>query len=287
MSTYATIPGLTVPDASLSSPPSDASANWGKVYQNYISTNLSSENLAKGAYDAYNLLTTKNLSTFSIATVNAITSLRESVVNIDNALQENFDSLYESDRIISSSLKQILVGPLNNLSYSSTYAKYPLHIPKNDTGNEEFIYDLTEKITIPFVGKDGMGNYMPGLIKGRDYHKFSVVSDCFMDHKYHSTGPSSADWVEDYATLLANDAFLTPRDGSSRMEILAFKINSLQAQVAELKKILNNLLAGEADVVIKDLKVNHISFVSNANSQIDFSNFDERFMKQGIITTII
>ena len=40
---------------------SPASANWGKVYQKYISINLSSDQLMKGAYDAYNLLTAGNL----------------------------------------------------------------------------------------------------------------------------------------------------------------------------------------------------------------------------------
>jgi hypothetical protein len=275
MSTYATIPELTVPDASLSSPPSDASANWGKVYQNYISTNLSSENLAKGAYDAYNLLTTKNLNTFSIATVNAITSLRESVVNIDNALQENFDSLYESDRIISSSLKQILIGPLTNLSFSSTSAKYPLCIPKNDTGNEEFVYDLTEKLTIPFVGKDGMGNYLPGLMKGEDFAKFNSVADKFDKESILS----NLSWRE----IEIDGAPPDLRYPVAPMGILVFKINQLQLQVRILEGIINKLFSDNSTYVIGKLNVKHINFVSGGTSSIDLSSSaDTNYISSGI-----
>lgn len=111
MSSYATIETVEVPNASLSSPPSvAASANWGTVYRDYISTNLSSEQLAKGAYDAYNLLTTKNLHTFSVEVSTAIQNLSISVNNIDSALKTNFDTLYAQVAELKRVLNSLLAG---------------------------------------------------------------------------------------------------------------------------------------------------------------------------------
>lgn len=111
MSSYATIETVEVPNASLSSPPSvAASANWGAVYQNYISTNLSSEELAKGAYDAYNLLTTRNLYKFSNKVSIAIQNLSNNVNSIDSALKTNFDTLYAQVAELKRVLNSLLAG---------------------------------------------------------------------------------------------------------------------------------------------------------------------------------
>ena len=111
MSTYATIQPVVVPDPALSSPPSSYdSANWGKIYQNYISTNLSSEQLAKGAYDAFNLLTTRKLLTFSDLTSKALLTLSNNVNSIDSALKENFDTLYAQVAELKRVLNSLLAG---------------------------------------------------------------------------------------------------------------------------------------------------------------------------------
>lgn len=287
MSDYATIERVISPDASFSSPPSDVTSGiWGTVYQNYISTNLSSEQLAKGAYDAYNLLTAKNLYHFSDQTSKAISNLSKSVNSIDSALQTNFDTLHEFKRNISSYFSELFYSPLMGEEYKSTAAKYKLSIPVKDNGTL-ISYDLTANCTLPIVTADkSNGYYSPGLLKGEDYHKFSLASGCFMNHDY--TSSALYDWTEQYYVLSSNNAFLRPRTGSSKMEILAFKVNSLQAQVAELKRVLNNLLEGtDEDVVIRHLRVKQISFVDTANYQVDFSKFDDHYMKQDLFTTTI
>lgn len=110
MSSYATIETLVVPSASLSQSASAASANWGTIYRDYISTNLSSEQLAKGAYDAFNLLTTNNLYNFSSQTAAAILSLSKSVNSIDSALQTNFDNIYQRLSALEQKLDNLLAG---------------------------------------------------------------------------------------------------------------------------------------------------------------------------------
>lgn len=110
MSSYATIEQVVSPNVSLSFPASSSSANWGKVYQNYISTNLSSEQLAKGAYDAYNLLTTKNFYNLSDQISAAITTLNRNVNTIDSALKENFDSIYQRLSALEQKFDNLLAG---------------------------------------------------------------------------------------------------------------------------------------------------------------------------------
>lgn len=287
MSDYATIERVIPPDASFSSPPSDVTSDiWGKVYQNYISTNLSSEQLAKGAYDAYNLLTAKSLYHFSDQTSKAISNLSKSVNSIDSALQTNFDTLHEFKRNISSYFSELFYSPLIGEQYKPASAKYKLYIPMNDSGTLTY-YNLTKDRTLPIVtANKSNGYYSPGLLKGEDYHKFSLASGCFMNHDY--TSSNLYGWTEQYYVLSSNNAFLRPRTDSSKMEILAFKVNSLQAQVAELKRVLNDLLEGtDEHVAINHLRVKQISFVDTANYQVDFSKFDENYMKQDLFTTTI
>ena len=110
MSSYATIESVVSPSVSLSAPPSYDSANWGKIYQSYISTNLSSEQLAKGAYDAYNLLSTMSLYNLSGQISSAITTLAKNVNSIDSALKENFDTLYAQVAELKRVLNSLLAG---------------------------------------------------------------------------------------------------------------------------------------------------------------------------------
>lgn len=285
MSSYATIETVVLPDVSRSLPASGVTPDiWGKVYQNYISTNLSSEQLAKGAYDAYNLLTTNNLYNFSTQTSGAILSLSKSVNSIDSALQTNFDTLHTFKTNISVYFNSVFYNPMTG--QDSTSARNPLLIPTRDDGTQKYVYDLATSYTLPIVTANKSNDYYsPGLLKGEDYHKFSLASGCFMNHDY--TDSDLYGWTQDYNTLLGNNAFFRPRTNSSKMEILAFKVNSLQAQVAELKQVLIKLLAGtDEHVAINHLRVKQISFVDTADYQVDFSKFDEHYMKQDLFTTI-
>lgn len=110
MNTYPTMQPVLVPDHTLSSPPSYDSANWGRIYQSYVSTNLSSEQLAKGAYDAYNLLSTTKLHIFSYYTSEALSALDYNVKSINSALKANFDALYAQVEELKRVLNSLLAG---------------------------------------------------------------------------------------------------------------------------------------------------------------------------------
>ena len=171
---------------------SPASANWGKVYQNYISINLSSDQLMKGAYDAYNLLTAGKLSDFQGKAITAINTLitnqntlasdlrttetnLNATINTTNSkldttssqlskIAENLDELfssYKNDELVS-----ILEGTI-------CCSKNKLSFPSNDNGTATS-YDLSSNVTIPFVSSS-----TPGLLKGSDYTQFSKVRNLF------------------------------------------------------------------------------------------------------------
>ena len=76
-----------------------AENNYGKVYQNYISANLASDELAKASYDAYNLLSAGKLRDFQKAAVSAI-----------NALIENQNTLREQVSELQQKLDNLLAG---------------------------------------------------------------------------------------------------------------------------------------------------------------------------------
>ena len=188
---------------------------------------------------------------------------------------------------MSSYFSELFYSPLVGEQYKSTAAKYKLYIPVNDSGTS-ISYDLTKDRALPIVTADkSNGYYSPGLLKGEDYHKFSLASGCFMNHDY--TSSALYGWTQDYATLLGNNAFFRPRTNSSKMEILAFKVNSLQAQVSELKQVLIKLLAGtDEHVAINHLRVNKISFIDKpVNYEGNFTEFDDNYMKQDLFTTTI
>ena len=66
--------------------------------------------LAKGAYDAYNLLSTKSLYNLSDQISSAITTLAKNVNSIDSALKENFDTLYAQVAELKRVLNSLLAG---------------------------------------------------------------------------------------------------------------------------------------------------------------------------------
>ena len=79
-----------------------AESNYGRVYQNYISINLASDDLAKASYDAYNLLSAGKLRDFQKAAVSAI-----------NALIENQNTLREQVSQLQQKLDNLLAGTGN------------------------------------------------------------------------------------------------------------------------------------------------------------------------------
>lgn len=169
---------------------SPASSGWGTVYQNYISANLSSEQLLQGAYDAYNLLSARRLSDFQDKAITAIndlisnqeslaedlqtietdltttnsdlTTTKSSLSKIANNLNSLFSSYDENDQLVS-----ILEGTIR-------CSKFSLSFPSNDSGTIKTYYDLSGNVTIPFVT-----DKKPGLLKSADYNKFSKVTSLF------------------------------------------------------------------------------------------------------------
>lgn len=76
-----------------------AENNYGKVYQNYVSANLASDELAKASYDAYNLLSAGKLRDFQKAAVSVI-----------NALIENQNTLRQQVSELQQKLDNLLAG---------------------------------------------------------------------------------------------------------------------------------------------------------------------------------
>lgn len=170
---------------------SPASANWGKVYQNYISINLSSDQLMKGAYDAYNLLTAGNLSDFQGKAITAINTLIDNQGILASNLQSTKTDLATTNSKLdtTSSNLSTIVTNLNSLfnSYNAhnepvssilegtiLCSKAKLSFPSNDSDTIKTYYDLSGNVTIPFVSSN-----RPGLLKGSDYTTFSKVINLF------------------------------------------------------------------------------------------------------------
>ena len=144
---------------------SPASANWGKVYQNYISINLSSDQLMKGAYDAYNLLTAKALSSFQSKAITAINTLIDNQNSLAEDLKNTVDNL---DNFFSTTTDSIATGTISS-------AKHSLSFPSNDSGTLSKVYNLSDDVRIPFVDVDKT----PGLLKFSDYDRFDKVAKLF------------------------------------------------------------------------------------------------------------
>lgn len=268
MSSYATITTPTLPTANLSSPADVSSDIWGKVYQNYISTNLSSEQLAKGAYDAYNLLTTEKLKEFSEKTVASLATINTNVTNIDAAIQTNFDTFNE---VASACYKLFHISRIGEHFLVDAQAKNYIAVPTADDKTSEDVYDLTSNVTLDFASSGGKGDYKPGLLKGIDFAKFRSVAD-----KFDTTSITGSSWVTGSANSLAAQ--------STPMDVLVFKINQLQLQVSTLEAIINELFSENSTHVIGKLNVKHINFVSSATSSVDLaSSTNTAFIDPNII----
>lgn len=169
---------------------SPASSGWGTVYQNYISANLSSEQLLQGAYDAYNLLSARRLSDFqdkAITAINDLISNQESLAADLQTIETDLTTTNSDLTTTKSSLSKI-ANNLNSLfsSYDENdqlvsisegtirCSKFSLSFPSNDSGTIKTYYDLSGNVTIPFVT-----DKKPGLLKSADFTKFTKVTSLF------------------------------------------------------------------------------------------------------------
>lgn len=253
-----------------------SSATWGTVYQKYISTNLSSEELGKGAYDAYNLLTAGKLDSFADAVCDSL-----------SALKENTDTLCTKVNSIASEVQSgftyILEGGAIN----------PLVIPKTD--DSFTFYNLSQKITIPIAGKNtfdiqnGKIKFTPGFIRGRRAAQLDQIAPFFtvprqdFDTVFVNFA-SMGSWLED-STL--NDIFPTYDGGKqefygtgdlTRMGLLVWKVNCLQQQISVLYDFIRTMLSaeGKSPVVlpflnVKKLSVEQICIVPDAGANSTIS----------------
>lgn len=168
---------------------SPASSGWGTVYQNYISANLSSEELLKGAYDAYNLLSARRLSDFQDKAITAINTLIDNQDSLAEDLKSTETSLNttKSDLTTTSSNLSTIVTNLDKLFNSYNTADEPVSILEGTIRSSKSkllfpikddytytSYDLSKDVAIPFVTDKN-----PGLLKGADYSEFSKVTSLF------------------------------------------------------------------------------------------------------------
>lgn len=144
---------------------SPASSGWGTVYQNYISANLSSEQLLQGAYDAYNLLSARRLSDFQDKAITAINDLISNQESLATDLKNTVNNL---DNFFSTTTGFIATGTVLS-------AKHSLSFPSNDSGTLSKVYNLSDDVRIPFVDVDKT----PGLLKFSDYDRFDKVAKLF------------------------------------------------------------------------------------------------------------
>ena len=166
MTNLTTIEQLDNNNPSLSS----ASANWGQVYQKYISINLSSDQLMKGAYDAYNLLTAGKLSSFqgkAITAINTLISNQKSLASDLNKTVTNLNKFFYSLK----DKEDVSIAEGDTIS-----SKFTLSFPADESGaaSARTTYDLSKDVTIPLVNQG-----TPGLLKFSDFTKFTKVTSLF------------------------------------------------------------------------------------------------------------
>ena len=178
---------------------SPASANWGKVYQKYISTNLSSEQLARGAYDAYNLLSAGNLSSFQSNAITAINTLisNQGILARDlNKTVTNLNKFFYSLK----DKEDVSIAEGDTIS-----SKFTLSFPADDSGASSTTYDLSENVAIPLVDQG-----TPGLLKFSDFTKFNKVTSLFNTENDSASSlrslsfPSNDDGTETSYNLSSN-----------------------------------------------------------------------------------
>lgn len=163
---------VTVPEEGSLASHATSSATWGTVYQKYISTNLSSEELGKGAYDAYNLLTAGTLDTFANAVCKSLSTLKE-----------NTDTLCTKVNSIEDWKKSEVKRRFTYIDDNGK-ALHPLNFPLDDYDNDcSGVYDLSaeEKISLAMYDAEQCTGW-PGLLKGSTLHDIEAMSSKFMEN---------------------------------------------------------------------------------------------------------
>lgn len=230
-------------------------ARWGTVYQNYISVNLNSEDLAKGAYDAYNLLTSKKLFNVVKDTFDYIQAVENNVETLADSVAERVTK--ESNRIDN------ITGGLNNLfgpgssadAAAIIKAKYPLTFPHTDSGDTTS-YDLSSQSDIPLAG---LQNGVPGFIKGQRALQLGSLM-----RKVFSPLPLSGYYSETLPNTILPDWSQAPSAEIQPMRLLVFQVNQLQMQVEYLRTVINDFFSGRGSprYTVDTLYVKSIRFVA-------------------------
>lgn len=253
-----------------------ASANWGKVYQNYISANLTSENLAKGAYDAYNLLSAGKLLEFQQTSFNTFnklidnqTSLATDLNSVETKLTKtisNLDKLFSTEQGTSISTGDI-VSSTNKLAFAA-----------NDAGTASTFYDLSKGIKLPFATEGATPETsIPGLIKGFSAGRLDKIIPIFNTN-------IEASFVPKFFTTNYN--LDDPQTATYRqpIELLVWQINYLQHQVAALQSTINAISGGEAP--LGDIRVKSITFVGDGvPGTVVTPRYGLRYIKPGQLQT--
>lgn len=164
---------VKLPSEDLSSPAASTNG-WGKVYQKYISTNLSSENLAKGSFDAYNLLSAGILKSFS-------TSVASSLDGLDTNLKTLLERVNLLTECVQAGFSNIGADPDDQ--DTAGHAINPLKFPLDDYDSEcSSVYDLGKEKKISLAMYDTeKGTGYPGLLRGNTLHDIEAMSSKFME----------------------------------------------------------------------------------------------------------
>lgn len=157
---------------SLTPPSGGTSANWGRVYQNYISANLSSKDLAKGAYDAYNLLSAGVLSKFQSDVWEAVENLEGNTTKLNEFVSKGFTHISTQG------------SALNKIYFPKSDKAVVPNVLKSDNFDDNFdSYDLSLIKAIPMASAEryfyGPGmidvRSTPGFIKGKHAYNLSEI----------------------------------------------------------------------------------------------------------------
>lgn len=249
------------PENTVGSQASATSTLWGRVYRNYISVNLKSEYLAKGAYDAYNLLTTNKLSDIVGSTFTYIQEVEKNVQNMATSVATRVST--ESNRIdtITEGLNKLFSS--NNPSSTAdatpiNQAKNKLMFPITDTDGTT-VYDLSYPRKIPLASRNSKdGSTVPGFIKGLRAAQLDELMGYFTSKPLNSF---YSDSPENQITLGTNN---------QPAQVLIYQVNQLQKQVEHLREQFNTFLrnSGDATFSMNTLFVKQIRFVNTDPKQV-------------------
>lgn len=294
---------VTLPSSpDLSSHATKTAANWGTVYQNYISTNLSAEELAKGAYDAYNLLTAGALKEFQTKVSSAIETLDDNQAS----LFEKVGS--ESRRIdfITQGLGYLFVGEESGKTPDQQpiiKSDKSIYFWSNDDSSSRTDYNMSQSVEIPIAGentdKQGARYYRPGLIKGKPSVQLNQIIPHFIQKRknfdtvysqkasYVNTSLSEGFPTSMYTPSTQEEKKFKGTANLTRMGLLVWKVNCLQHQVNQLSQFINRLIDG--DIKLKKLSVKYIDIIPSNETIGDFAfEKDTYYLKPALfnITTV-